>query len=300
MTVTLTGPRYRFGSLALDTDLPLPGFDHRRAADDTGPVRFRFRLVAGARPTPDIGRVVLAGRGRRPLTVRRHPDGGYLLSVPDAAPCTLLADGHTLHWHGTGTPTVADAEFLIGTVLPRVATAQNGLVLHAATLAAPAGAVLLCGRSGAGKSTLASAVSAATGWPLLGDDAVALEPGPDGVSAYGFNADVRLRHDPTDSGAKRRVRVDLTVAGPIPARLVIRLLRDRAPTVSGTRAVDHLMRLRGNLLRLDRADAGRDARELALLAGAVRHLSVVDLRHPGTPEAVAGTAERIVRLAAGR
>ena len=190
--------RYRFGSLVLDSDMPLPGFDHRRADDDHAPVRFRFTLGAGAEPFADTGRVVLAGRGRRLLTVRRQPDRAYRLAVPDAAPVTLLPDHRTLRCPRT--PTAHDAEFLVGMVLPRVATMQDGLVLHAATLAAPGGAVLLCGRSGAGKSTLASAVAAATGWPLLGDDAVALESGPDAVLAHPFNPDIRL----LDGSVKRR------------------------------------------------------------------------------------------------
>jgi hypothetical protein len=204
---------YRFGGLLLDSDLPLPGLDHRRASDDDGrPARFRFTLAADAGPVAG-GRLVLGGRGRRRLTVRRSPDGAYALAVPDTAPVTLLPDRRTLSWHGRGTPSTADAEFLVSTVLPRVATTQDGLVLLAATLAAPGGALLLCGRSGAGKSTLATAVAAATGWPLLGDDVVALEVVPDGASAHPFNPDVRLLDGSASSGRHGRIR-----SGRAPAR----------------------------------------------------------------------------------
>ncbi|HYN95040.1 MAG TPA: hypothetical protein VES42_14420 [Pilimelia sp.] len=289
---------YRFGALALASDVPLPGFEHRcgPAQADGGPARFSFRLTAWAPPPADDGRVVLrSSRGPRQLLARRGADGSYVLAVPDVAGCTLLPDRHTLRWHVTGPPTTRDAEFLVATALPRLATAQHGLVVHAGTIAGPRGAVLLCGASGAGKSTLASAVAARTGWPLIGDDAVALDVAADGVWAHGFNPDVRVR---AAGAGKRRVATVDPATGPVPARLVLRLVPGQPPATHPLRPADQLVTLHRNLLRLDRADPAVVRWQLAGLAAAARHLPVVDLHHPRTPDSVAATTERIIALAA--
>lgn len=289
--------RYRFGSLLLDSAVPLPGFDHRRHALGGEPrARFQFQLTAGEREAAGAGRVVLAGREHRQLTVRRAPDGGYLLAVPGAAACTLLPDRRTLRWHVTGAPSVADAEFVVHTVLPRVATAQHSLVLHAATLATPHGAVLLCGRSGAGKSALSTTVASRTGWALVGDDASALEPDRAVVRVRGFDADARIRVHPGPGAAKRRMPMAEPVPGALPARVVVRLVPGAAPALRTPRVAERLIVLRDNLLRLDRGDPNLAVSELAMLAAVTRRVPVVELRHPGTPHALDATAERIIGL----
>ncbi|HWG99069.1 MAG TPA: hypothetical protein VNV66_07030 [Pilimelia sp.] len=296
-----SGPlRYRFGGLLLDSEIELPGFAHRRV--DPGPdrpVRFRFRLVRTDAPADADGPVVLGGAGRR-LVVRRRPDGGYLLTGPDVAACALLPDRRTLCWHPDRPATAADAEFLVGTVLPRLATVQDGLVLHAATLATPAGALLLCGRSGAGKTTLSGAVAAEAGWPLLGDDAAALETDGEQVAVRGFNADVRIRLSPEPGAAKRRAPAPEPAVGALPARLIVRLLPGRPTAVARPRPVERLIALRDNLLRLDRTDPDLRVRELACLAAVTGRVPVLDLHHPATGDAVAATAARIADLAAVR
>jgi hypothetical protein len=66
--------------------------------------------------------------------------------------------------------------------LAHVLAARNRYVLHAATLAVDDGCVLVLGPSGAGKSTVALC-AIRCGWPVLGDDLVALERTGDGVAA---------------------------------------------------------------------------------------------------------------------
>lgn len=64
--------------------------------------------------------------------------------------------------------------------------------VHAAGVVAPDGrAWLLTGESGCGKSTLTYAL-ARGGWPVLGDDGVVLERGPNGVTVHGWREPLRV------------------------------------------------------------------------------------------------------------
>lgn len=326
MAVNTAAVRYRFGGLLLDSDVALPGFDHRvdhRLDDRAGappdrdagapidgrrsPTRFRFRLTVSAAPPPEGGDVVIHGPRTDGLTVRRRPNGDYVLATRDAAACVLLADRRTLRWHPAGAPRATDAEFLVATVLPRAAAARGTLVFHAATLVAPHGAVLLCGGSGAGKSTLCAAVAAVTGWPLLGDDAVAVDapgvpptasaPAGDGVLAHAFNPDVRTRATPEPGAAKRRSVVADPGLGAVPVRMVVRLVPHPRPDVRVPRYARRMALLRDNLLRVDRLDRDVSITEFNGLAEIVRRVGVVEVRHAGLPSTVTATADRIVRLA---
>lgn len=294
MIDTLT--RYRFGSLVLDSAVPLPGFAHRRADGPETGARFWFRLSVTTEPAVTDGPVVLGG-GRQRLTIRRCPDGGYVLVAPPAATVTLSADRSALRWHvPDGIPRAEDAELLVATVLPRVATAQHSLVLHAAALASPHGAVLLCGRSGAGKSTISATIAARTGWPLLGDDASAIEAGPGGVAVRGFNADVRIRVHPAPGAAKRRTAAAAADVEVRTGRLVVRLVAGGTPSVRDLRPAETLITLRDNLLRLDRADPQVAVREFTALAAVTRRITVVELHHPCAPATLAATVDRVIRL----
>ena len=313
------GLRYAFGTLRLDSPVPLPGFDHRLAASATTEHgrRFAFRLVTTAEPAVVSGPVVVGGLMPGRLAIRRYP-GGHVFTAAGFAACTLLADRETLRWHLSAPPTAADAEFLVSTVLPRVASAQGALVLHAATLAAPCGAVLLCGASGAGKSTLCSAVAASTGWGLIGDDAVALDltPGhaaashpdssrPDSdhgpVLAYGFNPDVRTRVSQLVGATKHRTTVGQPPIGAVPAMVVIRLVPGRPELARRVpRPTERLIALRDNVLRLDRVDPQAAIGELAALAALTRRVPVVELQHARTSQSIQATAEEIAMIGAGR
>lgn len=64
--------------------------------------------------------------------------------------------------------------------------------VHAAGVVAPDGrAWLLTGESGCGKSTLTYAL-ARGGWPVLGDDGVVLERGPQGLTVHGWREPLRV------------------------------------------------------------------------------------------------------------
>jgi hypothetical protein len=301
--------QYRFGSVRLDAALPLPGFDHCRAAGGAAGA-FTLALRRAGRP-PARGRLALRGRGRRLLEVWRRPDGGYLLAAAGVAPCSLEPDGRTLAWHLAAgrEPGADDTDFVVATVLPRALTSQGAAVLHAAALLGPSGAVVVCGGSRSGKSTLAVAAHRATGWPLLGDDAavVGLEDGEPVLRSCA--QDVRVWDDVRDllelpagtrlprHGGKARHPLGGRVAGPVPIAVVARLVDAEPAGAARLGAARRLVALRDNLLRLDRSDPAVLAREFAVLVALARAVPVVELRHPHDRGRLHDAVERLARLA---
>jgi len=311
MTAEGSGERlaYRFGSVRLDSDVPLCGFDHCRVRvdDRQGPFSFRLRRAA-ARPA--AGRLVLRGRGRRLLEVRRRPDGAYTVSVEGLAACTVEADGRTLSWHlGAGRRGPDDADFVVATVLPRALTRQRAHVLHAATVLGPHGALLLCGPSGVGKSTAAAALQRLTGWPLLGDDAAVLGLTGGQATVASCTRDVRLWDDARDwlglppgarlprHGAKARHPLPQHDRRPAPVATVVRLVAADELALDQPSPSRRLADLRDQLMRLDRSDPAGFAREFSFLVAWMRPLRVLRLQQPRGLAHVARTADRLARLA---
>lgn len=121
----------------------------------------------------------------------RRPDGSvslscarcaddYILVMPDGARFEITGDGARVTCSvPTPFPRETLAHNLIDQVLPRVAALRGRLVLHAAGVALPHGAIALLGDSGAGKSTLSAAFVRA-GALLLGDDGLILRDAPGG------------------------------------------------------------------------------------------------------------------------
>jgi hypothetical protein len=138
--------------------------------------------------------------------------------------------------------------------LPYLSALRGRLVLHAASIVLPAGAVVFCADARTGKSTLALALDAA-GFPVLGDDHVSLEVRPDAVvvahasvpwvevsarSVRAFRPDVRR---PDREGPVRvktaRPRPGVPVAGIVLLRRGSGLSRRR---ISGARLLPKLLR----------------------------------------------------------
>jgi hypothetical protein len=78
-----------------------------------------------------------------------------------------------LHWQQT----------LLGRVLPNVSLACGYEALHASAVESPAGVIALAAPSGMGKTTLALELTR-RGWPLVTDDVLILEDGPEQVRAH--------------------------------------------------------------------------------------------------------------------
>jgi hypothetical protein len=84
--------------------------------------------------------------------------------------------------------------FLLGTVWAALLHQRGLLVLHASGILTPQGAVLLMGRSSAGKSSLAAAFYQ-RGYPVLGDDTIAVDVVAGQPLAYPAFAQLRLWPD---------------------------------------------------------------------------------------------------------
>jgi len=300
---------YRFGSVRLDSDLPLRGFDHCRVPAGERQGRFGVRLRRAAE-RPAAGRLVLRGRGRRLLEVWRRPDGAHTVRVEGLAACTVEADGRTLSWHlGLARHGPDDADFVVATVLPRALTRQRAHVLHAATVLGPRGALLLCGPSGAGKSTAAAALHRLTGWPLLGDDAAVLGLAGATATVASCTGDVRLWDDARDwlglppgarlprHGGKARHPLPAQVCRAVPVATVVRLVDADELALHQPSPSRRLADLRDQLMRLDRSDPAAFAREFSFLLAWMRPLRVLRLDQPRGLALVPRTVDRLARLA---
>ena len=140
--------------------------------------------------------------GRRTLSIARQ-SGGYLLRFHGFADFALdITRRSIVCWRRNNAPMTTVRHLLLDQVMPLVLSREDRLVLHAAGVATPRGAVALLGQAGAGKSTLAAAL-AASGFPLLTDDCLSLEPSRRGFLARPFYPGARLWPDSAHAvGAK--------------------------------------------------------------------------------------------------
>jgi hypothetical protein len=121
------------------------------------------------------------------------------------------------------------------TLLPLLVAAMGDLVLHAAAVVTPGGAVVFCGPSGRGKSTLALQLSRA-GHPVLAEDGVAIELGEGRPVAWPGPHGIRVADD---AGAPKHVRPvpeSLQVTDPAPLLAAVAL----APRTAGEPALERL------------------------------------------------------------
>lgn len=240
--------RLRFGDLVLASNAPLPTLppDLPAAADD--PPECEFRLLAPSGP---------AHSDERWDHHRRHPEGvvsfscgrdgqDYRLGFPGLATFLIECGGRAITCRPHEQLPVWTVEhLLIDQVLPRVLTHRGRLVIHAACVATPRGAIAFLGDSGAGKSTLC-AEFARSGFPLVGDDGIVVRPAvPSGFEAIATYPGLRLLPDPlarlfeksvgaapvAHYTAKRRLdrdRAELTLAAD-PQPLLALYLLDEGP-----------------------------------------------------------------------
>lgn len=161
---------YRVYGLSLASDIPLPEL---QPTDD--PATIVFALGEG-----DVNR-----DGWRWLPVRQTTDGSpwlalgaregaYLLGFAGGVEFVIAAGGRIEAHARPEAPMHTVRHLLIDQVLPQWLSHTGRLVLHASAVQGPLGAVAFLGRTGTGKSTLAASF-AASGSPLLADDAVVVE-----------------------------------------------------------------------------------------------------------------------------
>lgn len=140
------------------------------------------------------------------------PDLPELSDDDETPPALIERDGDvaTIHFHGVArfridlsdhSITAFDvdpetADYVIDHILndhiaPRLLAELGELVLHASAVRFDDSLALFLGETGAGKSTLATSLHQA-GFPLLGDDAAIVTPGPRGFLAQAVYPSLRL------------------------------------------------------------------------------------------------------------
>jgi hypothetical protein len=306
---------YRFGAVEVRCDVPLPGYDDYLVdgRDDPGdsppepaadlPVVVVSATRAPARRGPLLTRL---STRRGPLEVHAANGPDRVVTPDGLAAYTLRAD-RRVSWHlPSGGPTEAEADHFVAALLPwALASGPGTPVLHAATLVAPAGAVLLVGRSGAGKSTLSTALHRRLGWSLLGDDAAVLRLVGDAAQVLSCSREVRLWDDAGQLlglgagiplpryGTKSRHRVAGPAERPAPVTAVI--LVDSLPEPAGGEAVpaltpmrplDGLLLLRAGLMRMTMIPVADASREFAFLTRWMAGVTFAALRYPHRPTAL--------------
>jgi hypothetical protein len=141
--------------------------------------------VDGLPPEQGGGDVVLRDGAGQPCAYGGSVSGRYWVRIPDLGAFELSPGSSDVRASVSPESTrevVLDAYY--GTALPLLAQAVLGYeVLHASAVLVDGGAVAFTARTGVGKSTIATALSR-RGFPLWGDDAVAVLGGESPVSVF--------------------------------------------------------------------------------------------------------------------
>lgn len=183
---------YEISGVALSSEIPLPELTSRAATVPD----WTFAIAEGrvAPQTSTWFHVWRAGGGRPVVSFGRDARG-YLLRFHGKADFVIdLAQSSIVCWRRTRASLATVRHLLLDQVMPLVLSRESRLVLHAAAVATPRGAVAFVGPTGSGKSTLATAV-AALGFPLLCDDCLVVEPSSGGFLAGSFYPGARLYPD---------------------------------------------------------------------------------------------------------
>jgi hypothetical protein len=170
--------RYRIDGSSVATDVPLEGVTRA----DPGAPDWEIRIERGA---PEDGwpagmRVTGGCRGRGGVWAEfARDDASRAVVVRNwfrliADPAQAVAVVRHAHRR-------SDDALVLRRVLPYLSSLRGRLVLHAACVVLPAGAVVFCADARTGKSTLALGLDAA-GYPVLGDDHICLDVGGRGAS----------------------------------------------------------------------------------------------------------------------
>lgn len=182
----------------LRSALPFPELP---PADAASAPTWTLRVGEGEPPSRPL--VCLGERrvGSERLALWRTPDG-LRLAYSHAGVFDLATDGAEVVWYGSAdaAPELVRA-MVLGPVLALAMEARGCLCLHGSAVAVDGRAIVFLGPKHFGKSTLATALVAG-GACLVGDDVVAVQPGPPPRVRPGV-ASVRLWAD-----AARRLRVD--------------------------------------------------------------------------------------------
>jgi hypothetical protein len=226
---------------AVDSELPLG-----RLTDAPTP-RGTLRLVRADRPLlDDTGELVAWLETEQPglwVALARSPAG--LLGFWSDTGAFLVEPGSR---RVQAQPSNGAGEVwqhrMLSSAIPLLLSELGDLVLHAAGLALPSGAVLLCGPSGRGKSTLALRL-ASERRRVLGEDGVAVSfergrpvawPGPRGIRLAGADGAPKRLH-PVPAGLRAGASAPVIAVVSLGPRTPGRLEVERLDPVTGARAL---------------------------------------------------------------
>ncbi len=166
--------------------------------------------------------------GRSEITVRHHPDHGFMIAGNDYG-SHLLVDGATrLVCFPEGVPEARWQRMLIAQALPFAAVLHGHEALHAGAVVHGGRALGLVGPSGSGKTSLAVELCG-RGAEFLADDVLVLERQATSLVAHAGPAAANViptgPEQPPDN-EKRSVRMPV---GPPSAELAALFLLDRSP-----------------------------------------------------------------------
>ena len=287
---------YRFLGLTLVSDVCLPGV----FPDDQGSVDLRlvrtepdfdkggFQVVHEWRDTESEGAPVV-------LTCARN-EKTYRLSFPNGPDIWLSRERATV-WYSPDTSVSDLSHRLSAQVLPRLVAGRGELVLHAAGVVTPGGAVGLVGASGSGKSTLAASCQA-DGLNVLSDDCLGIRCDGTLVEAVGSHPGIRVYPEsvlslslepPTHPSPDDMGKVRLASRPPPGAVADLRSLIVLKPSedlalqeMTGAEASMRLMSEAYSLDPSDRVEARSRLSAISKLLGS--GIRVYKLSYPGTPE----------------
>ena len=302
---------YRIADRILASAIPLPELPAAAGIPD-----WTFALERGraGRQTPTWFQSWRAG-GRRWASFARITQG-YLVRFHGFADFVIDDVAHQIAC--TARPAVHAStirHLLLDQVLPLAFSRERRLVLHAAAVATPRGTFAFAGPTGAGKSTLAAAI-AASGYSLMTDDCLVVEPDGDALIARPFYPGARLWRDSLDamaSGAasttvahytrKRRVSDSVLPyrSDPLPLAGVFVLPssdRGRPTTVSAVRLAPRraMVALLGCTFMLDTDDCSDARIAFEIQIELVRRLPVYELVCPWRLSRLRETAEEVKAL----
>ena len=256
--------RFRFGGLAVDSEIPHPDLPPASGHPD---ISIRFGTLdrdrgALVQEWPDAD-------GRAWLAIFRA-GAGYRVAIGDLE-CAIATDGREIV---VDAPPSLDqarlAHLVLQQVLPLAVSRTGRLVMHACAVETPSGALAFVGETGAGKSILAGSFCR-RGHALIADDALVIDVQPDVVRVEPTADALRLWPDMQDvaagaettrsSSGKLRARVPLAHA---PSRLArIYLLGTAADGSSSVRMVpagEMRVAMLSHLFRLDISDRDESRR----------------------------------------
>lgn len=231
---------------------------------------------------------IVIRRGRMPegesVPIQQWPDGedrawlsiaraaaGYRVSLPGLE-CLVSPDGRAIAVEpAPDLPESTLVHLLLHQVLPLAVSRTGRLILHACAVETPGGTLAFLGESGAGKSTLA-ATFCRRGFPLVADDALAVDLSGADIAAWPTADGLRLWDDmseaapagiaePSNAAGKRRAPAVLaTDRSPLARVYLLATSADDRAAVTHVSAAEARIEMLSHLFRLDVTDRDESRR----------------------------------------